>query len=196
MSAKRLASTAVANARPKSARGGVTGAASTLAVDRTLIRVAVTFFVVYAVLQTAIWYLAQEGLLQPLATMTADITGACTRATGIAASVSGTEITLSTRILRIDLDCTGVSIAIMYAALVLAYPLSLKHRLVGLALGVPLLFTANMLRLLAVAQLSELLGDRAFLFAHDYLFKIAMIAAVIGLWGAYLAWARRHAAQS
>jgi len=164
-----------------------------LSPDASLVKVAVLFFLLFAAFQTVAWMLSYRGILDPALEATAEMAGVCSSLTGIPATVSGNEIFLTSRILRIDLDCTGLSIAMVYSALVLAYPLSFKRKMIGLGIGLPALFLVNMARLTAVAQLSGRLGDDLFLFVHDYLFKIGMVAAVIGLWGLYLASARRHA---
>lgn len=164
-----------------------------LSPDTPLLRVAILFFVIYALLQTATWYLGYRGLLQPVMRATASLTGACASLTGVNAVVSGNEVRLASRILRIDVDCTGIALMTVFSALVLAYPLAAKRKLLGLAIGLPVLVVANLIRLTAVAQLSGPLSDRAFLFVHDYLFQIGMMLVVILLWATYLAWARRHA---
>ena len=167
-----------------------------LSPDTDLMKIAVRFFVIFALLQTGLWLLAYNGLLDPLLALTADMTGSCSNATGVQATVAGNDVYLASRILRIDPECTGLSIAIVYAALVLAYPLSSRDKLMGICLGLPVLFVANMIRLTAVAQLSGRLEDDAFLFVHDYLFKIGMVIIVILVWGAYLSWARHRASSS
>jgi len=181
----------------KSQGARATGASSEarLGPDRTLIKVAVLFFVIFAVLQTALWGLTYKGYFDPVMGLTADMTGACANATGVPATVSVNDVVLESRILRIDPDCTGVTLMMVYAALVLAYPLGVKRKLIGLAIGIPAIFVANMIRLLAVAQLSGPLEDRTFFFVHDYLFKVVMMAVVIVAWAVYLASARRHAAE-
>lgn len=156
-------------------------------------KVAFAFFTIYAVLQAASWGLAYRGYLDPMIEMTAEVTGALSNVTGVPATVIGNQVFLASRVLRIDLDCTGLSILLVYSALVLAYPLSVRTRLLSLAVGVPTLIVANVIRLLAVAQLSGPLEDRAFFFAHDYLFKVYMVAVVIALWAFYLSRARRNA---
>jgi exosortase/archaeosortase family protein len=164
-----------------------------LSPDLGLLKVALWFFLIYATLQAGLLLLASRGVLDPVIEATANFTGACSTLTGVPASVAGNEVALPTRILRIDLDCTGASLMLVYAALVLAYPLSAKRKLVGLAIGLPIIVLANLLRLAAVTQLSGPLDDKAFLFVHDYLFEVAMVSVVIIAWGSYLAWARRSA---
>ncbi len=167
-----------------------------LAPDARITRVAVTFFIIYAVLQAALWALVYRGYFDPVMEWTAVVTGACSVATGVPATVAGNEVALQSRILRIDADCTGVTLMMIYTALVLAYPLGWRNRLIGLAFGIAAIFVANLIRLVTVAQLSGPLKDRAFLFVHDYLFKIVMMAIVIAAWALYLAYARRHATEA
>jgi exosortase/archaeosortase family protein len=157
-----------------------------------LVRVVLVFTATYAALQALVWFMGSMGWLEPTLAYTASLTGWCSRLTGVPAVVSGTEVALATRILRIDPQCTAVSLAMLYAALVVAYPLGLRQKLVALGVGLPVLFAANLGRLTAVAHLSGLLDDDGFMFVHDYLFMIAMMAVVIGLWVFFLAWARRR----
>lgn len=185
-SAGRGASPAQAKTAPSDAR---------LSPDAGLVKVAVTFVVVFAVMQALVLILATRGFFEPILNATASFTGACSNATGVPATVAGNEILLESRILRIDLDCTGISLMLIYTALILAYPLSLKRKLIGLAVGIPAIALFNQLRLLAVAQLSGVLPDDVFFFVHDYLFKVLMVAVIIALWAVYLASARRHAAR-
>lgn len=166
-----------------------------LAPERSLVRVALVFFATYAALQAAIWWFALRGHLDSFIEMTTVVAGACVTGTGIAATIAGNQIQLASRILQIDLDCTGISLAAVYSALVVAYPLSARRKALGLAVGLPVLALANFVRLTAVAHLSERLGHDAFSFVHDYLFMIGMVTVVVALWGGYLALARRHAAK-
>jgi len=170
--------------------------ASVLAPDAKLIKVAVVFLVLYVVLYVGMQKLVALGAIAPLLNGTASILGACSRATGVSATAVGTDVYLATRTLRIDLGCTALPLMIVYTALVLAYPLSWKRKAIGLAVGLPALALANLLRLVAVAQLSGRLGQSTFLFVHDYMFQIGMVGVVIALWGTYLWQAGRHAAKS
>lgn len=169
-------------------------AASPLSPDAGLLKVGLRFILIYAVLQTGVWFLGDRGVLDPILKVTADLTGVLSNLTGVDATVTGYDVLLATRILRIDLDCTGISLVLVYASLVLAYPLGIKRKSIGLVAGIPVIAAANMARLVAVAQLSGPLSDEGFVFVHDYLFKIAMVAVVLVLWVIYLAWARRHPA--
>jgi len=157
------------------------------------VKVAIAFVVLYAIFQSLVWMLIYRNAIGPLLTTTAYVAGALFNVTGVPAKVIGNEILLATRTLRIDPDCTGLSLMALYAALVLAYPFTMRRRVIGLAAGLPALLVANMVRLDFVAQASQRLDERAFLFVHDYLFQIVMVGVVIGLWAVYLVSARRHA---
>lgn len=159
--------------------------------DLTLAIVAIKFVVYYAIGQTVAWLLAFSGRMNPLLAWMASGLTVCANATGVVATQVGNQVMLAERTLRIDPDCTGISLMLVYAALVLAYPLGWKRRLLALALGLPVLIAVNSLRLLAVAQLSGRLDPEAFMFAHDYLFKVGMVAVVVGLWAVFLLSARR-----
>jgi exosortase/archaeosortase family protein len=159
----------------------------------SLVVVAVFFVAVFGVLQGFIRIAEAAGFLDPLMPATAAAAAALVRLAGIPVSLVGRELFLSTRTLLIDLDCTALTIAALYTALVVAYPLSVRTRLLALAIGLPTILLANLIRLLGVAVASEHLSPWMFAFAHDYLFKVAMMLVVVGLWATWLQIARGHA---
>ena len=190
-SSKRSAAARKGDSKP--ARASSAPAEASLAPDATLVKVVLIFVAIVAVLETAGWFASNAGFFTPVCRATATTTGVLSNLTGVHATVTGVDILLATRTLRIDVDCTGASLMIIYTALVLAYPLSAKRKAIGLLIGLPVIAVANFARLVAVAQLSGPLGDRTFRFMHDYLFQVAMLGVVIVLWSLYLASARRHA---
>jgi exosortase/archaeosortase family protein len=111
---------------------------------------------------------------------------------GIAARRSGTEIYLHGRILSIDLACTAIFIIALYLALLLAYPASVQHRLLGVAVGVPIIVVFNFARIVAAAAVSETIPS-AFSFFHDYLFQVGMVLVTVLAWAIWLSLARRDA---
>ena len=112
--------------------------------------------------------------------------------TGVNAVRSGNLIELPNRILSIDLACTAIFIVALFGALVLAYPVNPRMRLMGLAAGIPLILFANVARIVAVAHVA-VISPQAFDFVHDYLFQVGMLLVSAALWAAWLAMARRHA---
>lgn len=159
----------------------------------SLVAVTLVFVLVFTVFESAIWAVESAGGLLALMDLTTRAAGLLIGWVGIHATLSGNQIFLATRVLEIDVDCTAISIAALYAALVIAYPLSIRTRLLALAVGVPVIAVVNLLRLVAVAVASEHLNPVAFSFAHDYLFKVAMVLVVVALWASWLQIARDNA---
>lgn len=162
----------------------------------SLAAVAALFLVVFAVFEALIWGVFATGRLYPLMASTASITSVLVAWAHIPVTLSGIQLVLPSRILEIDVDCTAIQLAALYAALVIAYPVAPKTKLIGLMVGLPLIFVANLLRLLGVALASEHLSQNLFSFTHDFLFKVVMMFVVIGLWGWWLQTARNHARAS
>lgn len=101
---------------------------------------------------------------------------------GIPHSYSGIDITLSTRILRVNVDCTAVYIHAIFTAVVVAYPSAAARKVMALIIGNAVIYVANVGRLVAIAALSEYSTDAVFSFVHDYLFQVFMMLVVLVLW--------------
>ncbi|MEI7814218.1 MAG: archaeosortase/exosortase family protein [Coriobacteriia bacterium] len=158
--------------------------------------VAALFFVIFAVLEGVIFYFALQGGLGWLMELNARITASLSSVIGIPVTLNGIQITTSRNILEIDPDCTAIQLMALYSALILAYPIPWKTRGIGLAVGIPAIAVVNIARLLGVVVASVTLSPQAFLFVHDYLFKVAMMLVVFGLWGWWLLYARRNVSQA
>jgi exosortase/archaeosortase family protein len=158
-----------------------------------LVVVAVSFILVFLVFESVIWAAAVTGRLDWLMAWNTQAAAVLIKAVGIPLTVAGNQIVLASRILRIDLDCTALPIAALYSALVIVYPLPIRSRLLALAVGLPVIAVANLLRLLGVAVASESMSPSVFIFAHEYLFKIVMVLVVVALWVGWLQMAQGNA---
>jgi exosortase/archaeosortase family protein len=166
-------------------------------VGRSSLPVIATIFVVtFAIAQIILAVAFANGYLDWLIEATTVVAGGLITSLGIPAAVAGNQITMTNHVLEIVPDCTGISLAALYASLVIAYPLSWATRLTALAVGLPVIAAANMLRLLAVALASEHLSGEVFDFAHDYLFMGVMVLVVVALWAAWLQVARTRATKT
>ena len=88
-------------------------------------------------------------------------------------------------------DCTGWKSMLIFAALVLAaLGASPAKRLAGLAIGVPLVYLANVLRIFAVVSIERSMGIDAAMLFHDWLWQAGMMAVVLALWLGWLGWER------
>lgn len=155
--------------------------------------IAAIFVLTFAAAQVAIILLFERGHLQWLIDATAAATATLISLAGIPFTRAGDELIMTNHVLKIVLDCTGLSIAALYISLVVAYPLSTRTRTLAVVVGLPVIAVANMARLLGVAFASEYLSPGVFQFVHDYLFMVFMMLVVVGLWAAWLQMARAHA---
>lgn len=129
----------------------------------------------------------------PITHVLAAAAGSASRMAGLDAVVEGSSILLPSRTLVVDPQCTAVDVLIVYVAIVLAYPIAWRKRLLALVTGAAVLQTANLIRLVGVAWASEALSDRAFYLVHDYLFEFGMVFVMLLMWAASLSYARRTA---
>jgi exosortase/archaeosortase family protein len=89
---------------------------------------------------------------------------------------------------EIDYRCTGVLPVACLAVAILAYPGYLRHKLAGLAVGIPLLIGLNLVRLVHLFLIG-VTRPELFELAHPVLWNGAMILGVLGLWWAWRRWA-------
>lgn len=82
--------------------------------------------------------------------------------------------------------CTGFLPACCLAVSILAYPGKWRGKLIGLVVGIPLVFLLNLVRLVHLFIIGATRHEW-FDFAHSYAWEGAMILAVAGLWFAWRA---------
>jgi exosortase/archaeosortase family protein len=152
----------------------------------------VRFAMYFAVFSAAILFADRRGLFAPLQLATTSVAHTFITWVGIPATRSGTLIHMPTRTLAIDLACTAIFIVALYAAIVLAYPVSVPQRLLGIGIGVPIILIGNILRLIAAAEVAQA-APTAFTFFHDYLFQVGMVLITVAAWAAWLSLVRRDA---
>lgn len=90
-------------------------------------------------------------------------------------------------------ECTGIYEALILAAALLAYPTRWRHTLVGFALGMPLIYAMNVVRI-AVLLVVGGVSQKWFDFMHLYFWQVTMIAMVAAAWLAWLWWVVRDEA--
>jgi archaeosortase B (VPXXXP-CTERM-specific) len=84
-------------------------------------------------------------------------------------------------------ECTGIYAWIVYSAAVLAFPTSIKNRLIGFGLGIPAIYVINLIRFICLGLIGAF-WPAAFEFAHAYLWQIIIIGFVILMFWGYLSW--------
>lgn len=162
--------------------------------DASDLRPAAVFLGWLLALEVVAGLLARVGALRPLVWVYVRATAALAELMGVPATVDGAGVRLPTRMLTIDMECTGVYLFAAYVALVFASRRTVMDRLIGITVGIPGLALANLIRLALVIQASEHIGESAFLFVHDYLFQVLFVAAVVAIWAAWASRSASHAA--
>lgn len=88
-------------------------------------------------------------------------------------------------------DCTGWKSMLFLFALLFAVPgVALRKRLAGLAVGIPLVWLGNLLRVAGVVVIQGMWGTETALLLHDTAFQAGLMAMVLGLWLTWLLWAK------
>lgn len=119
--------------------------------------------------------------------LNAGLSGVVLSAAGVANTRMGTTLQFESGGFDVISECSGVYVAILFAAAVLAFPAPWRARALGLAAGLLLLFGINILRL---ASLGVILQHRPAwmpLF-HEYLWQVLFILIVAAI---YVAWLER-----
>lgn len=86
--------------------------------------------------------------------------------------------------------CTAVLVAAILAALTIATPASLRCKLVGLALGVPVLIVLNLVRLVHLFH-TGVFHPAFFDLAHEIIWESILALTTLGLWWGWSRWAAK-----
>jgi exosortase/archaeosortase family protein len=90
-------------------------------------------------------------------------------------------------------DCTGWKSLLFLFALLFAVPgVKYRKRLIGLAIGIPLIWLGNLLRIAGVVFAQGIWGTGFALVLHDWLFQLWMTVLVLGAWVFWLLWAENR----
>lgn len=99
----------------------------------------------------------------------------------------GTMVQFRSGGMEVISECSGVYVAILFSAGVLAFPAAWSVKLKGVLLGVLAIFAINILRLVTLGAIIARKREWLPLF-HEYLWQVLFILVVAGL---YLLWIER-----
>ncbi|MEW6129012.1 MAG: exosortase H [Acidobacteriota bacterium] len=92
----------------------------------------------------------RSSLIKPYTALLAKAVAAMVNLFGAGATTDGTTIQAQNFSLNIAMGCDGIEAACLFLAGVLAFPTSWQARMIGLAIGIPLIQVINVLRLIAL----------------------------------------------
>jgi exosortase H (IPTLxxWG-CTERM-specific) len=107
-------------------------------------------FAIRAIPLLALAVLTPEAVFDPLNRHTAAMTGRCLEALGCPAMVDGITLSRDGFSVRVVCECTALYMAILFLCFTLSRRAGWTVRLSGLALGIPVLHAANIMRIAAV----------------------------------------------
>jgi len=129
------------------------------------------------------WYPKLVGIdaLGGLLELNAKLTGSALGILGNHVDVSGTLVSSPDFSMRIGHECTAIVPMVILLCAVLAYPSRVRHKLVCLAIGLPVLFLLNLVRTVTLFYAGVHIPG-FFDTAHFVVWQSAMILAVVALW--------------
>jgi archaeosortase B (VPXXXP-CTERM-specific) len=144
-------------------------------------RFLIVFFALWALLWAVPYML---GTFPPgvkrLCPITATWLGNILSLLGFHATVDGVFVNYGSTGLAIIAECTGYTAMALFFSVIVAYPSSIVAKLIGLAVGIPLILAFNMLRLVVMAVVLAY-RPRYFEFAHLYFWQVALIIFVVAI---------------
>ncbi|MGD8386073.1 MAG: exosortase H [Desulfobacteraceae bacterium] len=130
-----------------------------------------------------------DRFFEPINGYTAAMTAFLLALSGFQPVLNGVFLSLDGFSAKIITECSAVMVLILFCAFVLAYPAAPRQKAMGLFFGVPLLLSANFIRLVIV-YLTGRHFPALFEYVHIYLgqmFMIVMVFAACLLWLRYTA---------
>jgi archaeosortase B (VPXXXP-CTERM-specific) len=100
---------------------------------------------------------------------------------GLPATQSNTVIYLKNTVWVVNMECTALVIMIIFSCLIAFYQTSLKSKIIGILVGLPIIFAANMIRLLFMAFINEYRPIYLSYF-RDSVWQVALIVVSVFIW--------------
>jgi archaeosortase B (VPXXXP-CTERM-specific) len=89
--------------------------------------------------------------------------------------------------IEIIYECTGIYILLLFVSFLLSYPTTLRRKLLGIVLGIPLLYSFNLLRI-TILGILQIYSPGLFDFFHLYLWEATFIAFVLLVAYCWITW--------
>ena len=121
-----------------------------------------------------------EAFFAPINDGYASAMGTILAGAGLDPTVDGSLVTLQGFTVQVIGECSALFILPLLISFILAYPSTIRHRVIGLALGIPALAAANAIRL-CVLILVGVHARNLFSFVHVYLGQVMMVFVLVSI---------------
>jgi exosortase/archaeosortase family protein len=138
-------------------------------------------FAVYMVVFHAVLQIYSNLYHVPLRDGTASIVSAMLNAIGVTNTVESNNIFLRYDKWVVTSECTAINAVFLFASFVLAYPSSMKAKLLALVPGIPFIFVANIARLVVLGWITDH-WPRYAQIIHDYVWESIFLFMIVALW--------------
>ena len=128
------------------------------------------------------------GALDPFFDFTARATGSLVNLFGASVEVDHDLITSTEFSMVIVANCTALIPIIIFISAIMAYPSTVKQKIIGALLGIVALYTLNLVRTVSLFFIGRSFSESVFEIAHMLVWQSLMIIFAIILW---LFWAGR-----
>ena len=96
-------------------------------------------------------------------------------------TASGKLISYGSFSVKIIEECTGIYEVLIFISAVMAFPTSLRKKLIGLSFGIPVMYLFNVLRIIALILVGRYWYN-AFDFMHLYFWQVTLILMITSVW--------------
>jgi archaeosortase B (VPXXXP-CTERM-specific) len=148
------------------------------AARRRMIKFLLMFLFFWVTFFFIAWKFTEQ--LQVLCPWTASQVSWTMRLLGVESSATGTLCTFGPRSVTIVMECTALQVAMIYTALILAYPSSVKAKLIGIGAGLPLIMIINIIRLVVICFVLWWKPEY-FEMMHIYVWQVVFIVVVVAM---------------
>jgi archaeosortase B (VPXXXP-CTERM-specific) len=132
-------------------------------------------------LDLMVWYLGRKEYLAFLDIFTSYVITGLIHLSGLQATMESNTIYLTNSVWLVTTECTAIFIMLIFTSFILVYPSSLKAKALAIIAGIPLILTANILRLFIMAWIDKLKPEYSEYF-HNYAWQVLFIIMVVFMW--------------
>ena len=140
------------------------------------------FLLKMIILSIPLYLLIKFGDFTPLQRLLALQLSNILKSLGFWVDLKGTVVNLQGFSVAIVKDCLGWKSMLFLSALIISTKAKWTEKTVGIALGIPVLYSLNIFRITVTSLMGFLYGMEVFEFLHFILWQVLMVLFVIALW--------------
>jgi len=157
--------------------------------SRNLLRFAVVLLSCFAICAILYFVFRRSDVLEPFLAFNARVSSFAVRLFGGNAQADGVFILSGRNSFQVITECTSLIPTAIFVSAVVAWQSSFRDKLIGLGVGIPLLFVINIARIISLLYVGSAFPNYLDI-AHFYVWQALLIIITVGLW---VLWAEKIA---